>query len=58
MWAGDDHLVDARGSRELAWNAPEGVVTAKELPALYHEIFNEGDASVFDTMLRWLERVQ
>jgi alpha-beta hydrolase superfamily lysophospholipase len=58
MWAGDDHLVDPRGSRELAWNAPEGVITAKELPGLYHEIFNENDPDVFDTMVSWLERVQ
>jgi alpha-beta hydrolase superfamily lysophospholipase len=58
MWAGDDHLVDPRGSRELAWNAPEGVITAKEFPGLYHEIFNENDPHVFDTMLSWLERVQ
>lgn len=58
MWAGDDHLVDPRGSRELAWNAPEGVIVAKEFPTLYHEIFNENDPHVFDTMLSWLERVQ
>ncbi len=55
MWAGDDHLVDARGSRELAWNAPEGVITAREFPGLYHEIFNEGDPSVLDTMVKWLQ---
>ncbi len=58
LWSGDDHLVDAKGSRELAWNAPEGVITARELDTLYHEIFNEGDASVFDTLLDWLKRVQ
>ena len=58
MWAGDDHLVDPRGSRELAWNAPEGVITAREFPALYHEIFNENEQSVFDTMREWLDRVQ
>ena len=58
MWAGDDHLVDAKGSRELAWNAPEGVITAREFPGLYHEIFNEGEKSVFDTMTGWLSGVQ
>jgi alpha-beta hydrolase superfamily lysophospholipase len=58
MWAAGDQVVDPRGSRELAWNAPEGVITAKEFPDLYHEIFNEGDASVFDAMTSWLQRVQ
>lgn len=58
MWAGQDALVDPRGSRELAWNAPEGVITAKEFPELYHEIFNEGDARVFETMTQWLRQVQ
>lgn len=57
MWAGQDALVDPRGSRELAWNAPEGVITAKEFPELYHEIFNEGDAGVFETMAEWLKRL-
>ena len=56
MWAAQDALVDPRGSRELAWNAPEGVVTAKEFPELYHEIFNEGDAREFEVMTEWLEK--
>jgi len=58
LWAGDDRLVDPKGSRELAWNAPQGVLTAREFPALYHEIFNENDPAVFETMLEWLKRVQ
>lgn len=58
LWAAEDQVVDPVGSRELAWNAPEAVITAKEFPGLYHEIFNEGDSSVFDAMTAWLERVQ
>ncbi|HET8772249.1 MAG TPA: alpha/beta hydrolase [Thermoanaerobaculia bacterium] len=55
MWAGDDRLVDPRGSRELAWNAPEGVIAAREFPGLYHEIFNESDPDVLGTMVKWLQ---
>jgi alpha-beta hydrolase superfamily lysophospholipase len=58
MWAGDDRLVDANGSREFANAAPKNVVTAREFAGLYHEIFNEGDPSVFDTMTNWMNRVQ
>ncbi len=54
MWAGDDHLVDANGSREFAKNAPKDLVTAREFPGLYHEIFNEGEPAVFDTLTDWL----
>ena len=57
MWAGDDHLVDAAGSREFAENAPEDLVTAQEFPRLYHEIFNEREPAVFETMRKWLARV-
>jgi alpha-beta hydrolase superfamily lysophospholipase len=58
MWAGDDRLVDPDGSREFARNAPKDVVTTREFAGLYHEIFNEGDPSVFDTMLNWMTGVQ
>jgi alpha-beta hydrolase superfamily lysophospholipase len=58
MWAGHDRVVDADGSREFAAAAPRDVVTTREFPKLYHEILNEGDASVFETMLNWLPVVQ
>lgn len=57
MWAGDDRLVDPEGSREFARNAPRDVVTSRELPGLYHEIFNEAEPVVFETMLAWLREL-
>lgn len=54
MWAGDDHLVDVDGSREFASAAPKNIVATREFAGLYHEIFNEGEESVFDTMTNWL----
>lgn len=54
MWAGQDHLVDADGSREFAAATPRDVVTTREFPELYHEILNEGDARVFETLQKWL----
>lgn len=54
MWAGQDRVVDADGSREFANASPRDVVTAREFPELYHEIFNEGDARVFETLMNWL----
>ena len=54
MWAGQDYLVDADGSREFAAAAPRDVVTAREFPELYHEILNEGDAGVFEMLQKWL----
>ena len=58
MWAGDDRLVDPNGSREFANIAPKSVVTSREFPGLYHEILNEGEKSVFDTMTDWIRGVQ
>jgi alpha-beta hydrolase superfamily lysophospholipase len=58
LWAGDDRLVDPEGSREFARNAPTDVVTTREFAGLYHEILNEGDPRVFDTMLDWMAGVQ
>ena len=54
MWAGDDQLVDVEGSREFAGAAPKNIVATREFTGLYHEILNEGDESVFETMLAWL----
>jgi alpha-beta hydrolase superfamily lysophospholipase len=55
MYAGDDHLLNAQGSRDFANTAPKSVVTAQCFDAMYHEIFNECDnALVFETLQRWL----
>jgi alpha-beta hydrolase superfamily lysophospholipase len=57
MYAGDDRLLNAGGSRAFAAAAPKEVVTAVCFEALYHEIFNELDATeVFATMQRWLDQ--
>lgn len=56
MYAGDDHLVDARGSDAFAASAPREVVESERFDALYHEILNEGAlaAPVFARLERWL----
>jgi alpha-beta hydrolase superfamily lysophospholipase len=57
MYAGDDRLLNADGSRAFAAAAPVEVVTAVCLESLYHEIFNELDATeVFATLHRWLDQ--
>jgi alpha-beta hydrolase superfamily lysophospholipase len=57
MYAGDDRLLNAGGSRAFAAAAPKELVTAVCFDALYHEIFNELDATeVFATMQRWLDQ--
>ncbi len=57
MYAGDDRLVSADGSRAFAKQAPKGVVTAQCFDTLYHEIFNELDAKpVFATLKQWLDQ--
>jgi alpha-beta hydrolase superfamily lysophospholipase len=56
MYAGADRLLNPRGSRSFAANAPKKVVTAVCFEDLYHEIFNEKDAApVFATLKRWLD---
>jgi alpha-beta hydrolase superfamily lysophospholipase len=56
MYAGDDHLVDPRGSRAFAAGAPVRVVTAHCFEGLFHEIFNELDARpVFELLRQWLD---
>jgi alpha-beta hydrolase superfamily lysophospholipase len=54
LYAGDDHLVNAQGSRRFAQAAPAEVVHSLCFDALYHELFNEGDAAVFTALQRWL----
>jgi alpha-beta hydrolase superfamily lysophospholipase len=55
MWAGADRCVAPRGSAAFAAAAPRAVVTAREWPGLYHEIFNEPEQQrVMDDMCAWL----
>ena len=39
MYAGDDRLLNPKGSRNFAAAAPKGVVTSVCFDPLYHEIF-------------------
>ncbi len=62
MYAGADRLVNPAGSRAFAQQAASsaeakpGIVTVKCFDGLYHEIFNETDATpVFDTLKAWLD---
>ena len=58
MYAGSDKLVNPRGSRTFIEAAPKDVVTSREFPGLYHEIFNEpADMAqpVFDQLRQWLD---
>ncbi len=55
--AGDDSLVDPRGSRDFADAAPAGVVTVRWFDALYHETFNEREpdrSEVLEVLRRWV----
>jgi alpha-beta hydrolase superfamily lysophospholipase len=57
MYAGDDHLLNPQGSRNFAAASPKEVVTSVCFDTLYHEIFNELDASaVFARLKQWLEQ--
>jgi alpha-beta hydrolase superfamily lysophospholipase len=56
MYAGDDRLVNAAGSRAFADKAPREVVTAKCFDGLYHELFHELDAEpVYEVLAQWLD---
>jgi len=56
--AGDDHLVDARGSQRFFDLLPRGVATLHIYPQLYHELFNELEArQVFDDVRGWLQQI-
>lgn len=57
MYAGDDRLLNADGSRAFAKLAPKNVVTSQCFDGLYHEIFNELDARpVFAALKQWLDQ--
>ncbi|WP_119963950.1 alpha/beta hydrolase [Simplicispira lacusdiani] len=56
MWAGEDRLVNPAGSRAFAAAAPDSVVQSRCFEGLYHELFNEQDATpVFEVLQRWLD---
>lgn len=56
LYAGDDHLVDPRGSHDFAAAVPARVVTSHCFDGLYHEIFNERDAQpVYEALRAWLD---
>ena len=56
MFAGQDKLVNPKGSRAFAAAAPKSVVTTHCFDALYHEIFNEPEqAKVLARLKTWLD---
>ena len=58
--AGDDGLVDARGSRELAAALRARGAEVHFYDGLHHEIFNEREPDrtrVLDDLAAWIERV-
>ena len=55
MWAGADRCVSPAGSAAFAAAAPRDVVTVREWPGLFHEIFNEPEQDdVLTAMTDWL----
>jgi alpha-beta hydrolase superfamily lysophospholipase len=57
LYAGDDRLLNAQGSRDFAARAPKATVQSQCFDKLYHEIFNEPDARpVFEALHRWIEQ--
>lgn len=59
VFAGDDRLVDPRGSDQLFEKLLPGIGTRHRYDALYHEIFNENKtaaAAVFNDVSQWLDK--
>ena len=55
MWAGADRCVAPAGSAAFAAAAPRDVVTTREWPGLFHEIFNEPERdAVLAALGDWL----
>lgn len=55
MWAGADRCVAPAGSAAFAAAAPREVVTTREWPGLFHEIFNEPEqGDVLKALDDWL----
>ncbi|HET8745781.1 MAG TPA: alpha/beta hydrolase [Ramlibacter sp.] len=56
LYAGDDRMVDPKGSASFAAAAPRDVVDACRFDGYYHEIFNEQRAQpVFTRLRQWLD---
>jgi len=56
LYAGDDRLVRASGSRAFADAAPRAVVESRCFDEHYHEIFNERDSEpVFAALGAWIQ---
>lgn len=58
LYAGDDRMVDPAGSAAFAQAAPQGLVTARCFPDLWHEIFNERERErepVLEALRTWLD---
>ncbi len=57
MWAGADRCVAPAGSAAFAAAAPRDIVTVREWPGLFHEIFNEPEqGDVLAALDDWLAR--
>ncbi|MEO6407147.1 MAG: lysophospholipase [Burkholderiaceae bacterium] len=55
LYAGADRCVAPAGSATFTAAAPAGVMTAREWPALFHEIFNEPEREeVMAVLVEWL----
>ena len=55
MWAGADRCVAPAGSAAFAAGAPRNVVSVREWPGLFHEIFNEPEqGDVLQMLDDWL----
>lgn len=56
LYAGSDLCVLPSASAAFAAAAPKGIVTAREFPSLFHEIFNEPEqAEVLSVLCAWLD---
>jgi alpha-beta hydrolase superfamily lysophospholipase len=56
LYAGNDRLLNPQGSRTFAQLAPDHLVTAVCFEKMYHDVFNEIDAStVFAHLKQWLD---
>src|SRR4051794_19053740 len=56
LYAGADRLVVPAGSAAFAAAAPRDVVTTREYPTLFHEIFNEPEQEgVLSVLVDWLD---
>ena len=56
LFAGDDHMVDPKGSKAFAKAAPRNMVSAHCFGDAYHEVFNEAGAQpVFSHLQQWLD---